>query len=143
MQRSVGNTALVNVVTGLKSGQISIMFAKGRKGVDPSSVAGEIVESCVEMNAVARKDIGRKMLDTLPGLLSPQLRKGDEKKAAEFLDIVGIGKKIKRISIPDLRWLLQAFNQAPSDSPQFFHRIKIVRKGRRPWRFSQGLLLGA
>jgi ABC-type lipoprotein export system ATPase subunit len=30
----------------------------------------------------------------LPGLFSPERRKGDEKKATEYLDIVGIGEKI-------------------------------------------------
>lgn len=54
--------------SGLKSGQISIIFARVKKGINPSKVAGDIGDSVVEVNAVARKDIGRNILDTLKEL---------------------------------------------------------------------------
>jgi putative ABC transport system permease protein len=54
--------------SGLKPGQISIIFARVKKGADPSKVAGDIEDSFVQVNAVARKDIGRKILDTLKDL---------------------------------------------------------------------------
>lgn len=54
--------------TALKSGQISIIFVKVKKGVDPSSVAGDIGDNFVEVNAVARKDIGKNILSTLRDL---------------------------------------------------------------------------
>ncbi len=54
--------------TSLKKDQISIIFVKVKKGVDPSKVAGDIGDSIVEVNAVARKDIGRNILGTLKEL---------------------------------------------------------------------------
>ncbi len=59
---------LVKGKSGLKPGQISIIFAKVKKGVDPSKVAGDIGDAMVEVNAVARKDIGRNILGTLKDL---------------------------------------------------------------------------
>ncbi len=47
---------------------ISIIFAKVRKGADPTKVAGDITDSVMEVNAVARKDIGRGILNTLRDL---------------------------------------------------------------------------
>ncbi len=52
----------------VKPGEISIIFARVRKGADPVKVAGDITDSVVEVNAVARKDIGRSILDTLRDL---------------------------------------------------------------------------
>ncbi|MDA8077757.1 MAG: ABC transporter permease [Nitrospiraceae bacterium] len=54
--------------TALKSGQVSIIFARVKKGFDPSKVAGDIGDAFVEVNAVARKDIGRNILSTLRDL---------------------------------------------------------------------------
>jgi len=59
---------LVKGKSGLKPGQISIIFARVKKGTDPSKVAGDIGDSIVEVNAVARKDIGRNILGTLKDL---------------------------------------------------------------------------
>ncbi len=52
----------------VKPGEISIIFAKVRKGADPAKVAGDITDSVMEVNAVARKDIGRGILSTLRDL---------------------------------------------------------------------------
>ncbi|MBI5102608.1 MAG: ABC transporter permease [Nitrospirae bacterium] len=59
---------LIKGKSGLKPGQISIIFARVKKGEDPSKVAGDIQDSSVEVNAVARKDIGRNILSTLKDL---------------------------------------------------------------------------
>jgi putative ABC transport system permease protein len=59
---------LVKGKSGLKPGQISIIFARVTKGSDPSKVAGDIGDATVEVNAVARKDIGRNILGTLKDL---------------------------------------------------------------------------
>ncbi len=52
----------------VKPGDISIIFAKVRSGADPTKVAGDITDSVMEVNAVARKDIGRGILSTLRDL---------------------------------------------------------------------------
>jgi putative ABC transport system permease protein len=54
--------------TALKPDQVSIIFARVNKGVDPSAVAGIIEDSFIEVDAVARKDIGRGILTTLKDL---------------------------------------------------------------------------
>ncbi len=54
--------------TVLKPGQVSIVFIKVKKGVDPTAVANEIEDSIIEADAVARKDIGRSILATLRDL---------------------------------------------------------------------------
>lgn len=59
---------LVKGKSGLKPGQISIIFARVAKGADPSKVAGDIEDANVQVNAVARKDIGRNILGTLKDL---------------------------------------------------------------------------
>ncbi len=59
---------LVKGQSGLKPGQVSIIFARVKKGADPSKVAGDIEDSFVAVNAVARKDIGRGILGTLKDL---------------------------------------------------------------------------
>ena len=56
--------------SGLKPGQISIIFAKLKKGTDPAVVAGEIEDSFIEVDAVSRKDIGKNILGTLRDLNS-------------------------------------------------------------------------
>lgn len=52
----------------VKPGEISIIFAKVKNGVDPVKVAGDVTDSVIEVNAVARKDIGKSILDTLRDL---------------------------------------------------------------------------
>lgn len=54
--------------SGLKPGQISIIFAKVKKGADPAVVAGEIEDSFIEVDVVSRKDIGKNILGTLRDL---------------------------------------------------------------------------
>lgn len=54
--------------TILKPEQISIIFVRVKKGADPVAVAGKIEDSIIEVDAVARKDIGRNILDTLRDL---------------------------------------------------------------------------
>lgn len=46
-------------------GSISIVFAKVEKGYDPREVAGRIEDSIVEVDAVPRRDVGRKVLAAL------------------------------------------------------------------------------
>jgi putative ABC transport system permease protein len=52
----------------VKPGEISIIFARVAKGADPTKVAGDVTDSVIEVNAVARKDIGRGILTTLRDL---------------------------------------------------------------------------
>lgn len=54
--------------SALKPGQVSIIFARVKKGVDPAAVAGRIEDAFVEVDAVARKDIGKSILLTLRDL---------------------------------------------------------------------------
>lgn len=51
--------------TDIKPGQISIVFAKVKRGFDPYKVARDIDDSIVEVDAVARKDIGKNLTNTL------------------------------------------------------------------------------
>jgi putative ABC transport system permease protein len=51
--------------TDIKPGQISIIFAKVKPGVDPYKVAAKIEDSIIEVDAVARKDIGKNLINTL------------------------------------------------------------------------------
>lgn len=51
--------------TGIKPGQISIIFLKVKKGFDPYKVARDIDDAIVEVDAVARKDIGKNIINTL------------------------------------------------------------------------------
>jgi putative ABC transport system permease protein len=51
--------------TDLRPNQISIIFIKVRKGFDPYKVAGEIEDSIVEVDTMARKDIGKSIITTL------------------------------------------------------------------------------
>ncbi len=43
-------------------GAISVVFAKVEPGVDPATVAGEVEDSIIEADAVARRDVGRTVL---------------------------------------------------------------------------------
>jgi len=49
----------------IKPDQISVILAKVKKGLDPYKVAGDIEDSIVEVDAVARKDIGKNIINTL------------------------------------------------------------------------------
>ncbi|MEK6672985.1 MAG: FtsX-like permease family protein [Nitrospirota bacterium] len=51
--------------TGIKPGQMSIIFLKVKKGFDPYKVARDIDDAIVEVDAVARKDIGKNIINTL------------------------------------------------------------------------------
>ena len=51
--------------TDLKPGQVSIVFAKVKKGLDPYKIAGDIEDSFVEVDTMARKDIGKSIITTL------------------------------------------------------------------------------
>jgi putative ABC transport system permease protein len=49
----------------VKRGQISAVFVKVKRGVDPSKVAARIENNIIEVDAMARKDIGKNILTTL------------------------------------------------------------------------------
>ena len=49
----------------MKPGQISIIFARVKAGIDPYKVAAKIEDSVIEVDAVARKDIGKNLINTL------------------------------------------------------------------------------
>ncbi len=51
--------------TNLQPGQISIIFAKVKEGFDPYKVAGDITDNILEVNPVARKDIGKSLVNAL------------------------------------------------------------------------------
>jgi putative ABC transport system permease protein len=54
-----------NKVGNLKPGQISVIFAKVKPGINPSAVAMEIENSIIEVDVMARKDIGKNIITTL------------------------------------------------------------------------------
>jgi putative ABC transport system permease protein len=54
-----------NKVGKLKPGQISVIFAKVKPGVDPGTVAMEIENSIIDVDVMARKDIGKNIIATL------------------------------------------------------------------------------
>ncbi len=49
----------------LKPGQISVIFAKVKKGYDPYKVAGDIEDSIIEVDTMARRDIGKNLITAL------------------------------------------------------------------------------
>lgn len=51
--------------SGIKPNQISIVFLRVKKGYDPYRVARDIEDSAIEVDAVARKDIGKDLINTL------------------------------------------------------------------------------
>jgi putative ABC transport system permease protein len=51
--------------TALKPGEISVIFAKVKKGADPYMVAGKIEDSIVDVDVMARKDIGKNLIAAL------------------------------------------------------------------------------
>ncbi len=48
--------------TDIRPDQISIVFAKVKKGYDPRKVAGAIEDSIVELDTMTRKDIGKSLI---------------------------------------------------------------------------------
>jgi putative ABC transport system permease protein len=56
---------LIKGQADLKPGQISIVFIKVKKGMDSYKVAGEIEDAFVELDTMARKDIGKSIITTL------------------------------------------------------------------------------
>ncbi|MEK6742863.1 MAG: ABC transporter permease [Nitrospirota bacterium] len=49
----------------VKPGEISVIFAKVKPGIDPSAVAMRIENSIIDVDVMARKDIGKNILSTL------------------------------------------------------------------------------
>ena len=49
----------------VKPGQISVIFVKVKAGVNPSAVAARIENTIIEVDTMARKDIGKNILSTL------------------------------------------------------------------------------
>lgn len=49
----------------IKPDQISVVFVKVEQGVDPAQVAARIEDSIIEVDAMARKDIGKSIIATL------------------------------------------------------------------------------
>jgi putative ABC transport system permease protein len=49
----------------IKPGQISVIFARVKKGYDPVVVAAELEDSIIETDTVARKDIGKNVINAL------------------------------------------------------------------------------
>jgi putative ABC transport system permease protein len=49
----------------IKPGQISIVFAKVKKGYDPYKISRNIEDSILEVDTVARKDIGKSIVNAL------------------------------------------------------------------------------
>jgi len=56
---------LKNGKADLKPGQTSVIFAKVKKGTDPYMVAGRIEDSIIEVDVMARKDIGKNLITAL------------------------------------------------------------------------------
>ncbi|MFZ2196603.1 MAG: FtsX-like permease family protein, partial [Thermodesulfovibrionales bacterium] len=56
---------LKNGKADLKPGQTSVIFAKVKKGTDPYLVAGRIEDSIIEVDVMARKDIGKNLIEAL------------------------------------------------------------------------------
>lgn len=54
-----------NGKSDIKPNQISIVFLRVKKGYDPYRVARDIEDSVIEVDAVARKDIGKDLINTL------------------------------------------------------------------------------
>ncbi len=54
--------------SALKPDQVSIIFVKVLTGTDPQTIANQIEDSVIEVDAVARKDIGKSILATLRDL---------------------------------------------------------------------------
>lgn len=49
----------------IRPGQISVMFAKVKRGYDSYRVAGEVENNIIEVDTIARKDIGKSLISAL------------------------------------------------------------------------------
>lgn len=49
----------------IKPGEISVIFARVKKGYDPLNVAAELEDSVIETDTMARKDIGKNLINAL------------------------------------------------------------------------------
>jgi putative ABC transport system permease protein len=49
----------------IKPGQISVIFARVKKGYDPVVVAAELEDTIIETDTIARKDIGKNVINAL------------------------------------------------------------------------------
>jgi putative ABC transport system permease protein len=56
---------LQNSKTGIKTDQISVIFARIKKGSDPYKIMSEIENNIIEVDVVMRKDIGKSLLTAL------------------------------------------------------------------------------
>ena len=54
-----------NGKANIKPGQTSVLFLRVKPGVDPAGVARSIEDTIIEVDAVARKDIGKSIISTL------------------------------------------------------------------------------
>jgi len=54
-----------NSSAGIRPDQISVIFAKVKKGADPYKVMSEIENTMIEVDVVMRKDIGKSLITTL------------------------------------------------------------------------------
>lgn len=54
--------------SALRPDQMSIVFARVKKGLDPYAVAAEVENSIIEVDTMARKDMGKSILETLRDL---------------------------------------------------------------------------
>lgn len=63
-EENVGDI-LTKGMSGLRPDQISLLFVKVEEGLDPYTVAVEIENNIVQVDAVARKDVGQGILSTL------------------------------------------------------------------------------
>jgi len=54
-----------NGKVNVRPGQISILFAKVKKGLDPYKIARDIEDSIVEVDTMARRDIGKNLINSL------------------------------------------------------------------------------
>jgi putative ABC transport system permease protein len=59
------DTILKNGRTSIKPGQISVIFAKVKKGVDLYKVMSDIENSIIEVDVVMRKDVGKGLITAL------------------------------------------------------------------------------
>jgi putative ABC transport system permease protein len=59
------NDILQNSKSGIKPEQISVIFAKVKKGANAYRIMSEIEDNIIEVDVVMRKDIGKSLLNTL------------------------------------------------------------------------------
>lgn len=65
----IGRENMDNIITNgkanIKPDQISVIFVKVAAGIDPRKVAAEIEDTIIEVDTMARKDIGKSLIATL------------------------------------------------------------------------------